>query len=264
MVNFIAMATLACLNSSCQTQQHDAISPAGLTQRYEPTEDEIQKALQYMQKEMPLYPLVPKDPKIQSEIDAIGQDIQRDIRIEKEKHCLDWVHYIFLEALRARIPNAEISSPEIHLIPFDFAEDGVQYAELSAFINGRTYTTRLKALNGAIVQRLTRKVTPVSALEIAQSITTNMTHDFLQHIRTRIALHLISGDLDEANKIAAQEKIARLIHEDGVWFAAIGQELKDLHIFIECGSSKTNIKILTNGLQNGCIDLHFSPEELAH
>lgn len=89
MVNFIAMATLACLNSSCQTQQHDTTSPTGLTQNYEPTDDEMKKALQSLRQEMPLYPLAPKDPKVQSEVDAIGKDIQRDIRIEKEKHCLD-------------------------------------------------------------------------------------------------------------------------------------------------------------------------------
>ena len=89
MVNFIAMAALACLNSSCQIQQHDTTSQAGLTQRFEPTDDEMQKALQYLQQEMPLYPLTPKDPQVQSEVDSIGRDIQRDIRIEKEKHCLD-------------------------------------------------------------------------------------------------------------------------------------------------------------------------------
>lgn len=124
------------------------------------------------------------------------------------------MYYIFSEALKSRIPNAKISSPEIRLIPFEFAEGGVQYAELSAFINGRTYTTRLTALNGAIVQRLTGKITPVSALEIAQSITKNMTNDFLQHIRTRIALHVVSGDLNTDKIADTHEKIAQLLYED--------------------------------------------------
>lgn len=50
-----------------------------------------------MQKENPLYPLAPKNPEIQKEVNKLADDIQRDIRLERPKHSLIYVRDIFLK-----------------------------------------------------------------------------------------------------------------------------------------------------------------------
>lgn len=208
---------------------------------------EIQAAIAHMQKENPLYPLAPKNPEIQKEVNKLADDIQRDIRLERPKHSLIYVRDIFLKWLQIRCPNIEISSPEIQFIEPRRTWEGVIYCELSANIAWRTYTAPLTAKDGVIVQPIHRRTTHVNAMDIATNIRSGMAQQFLQHVRERIAIFLW-GEFSKIGVERAHNDIQRVIQEDVEGFKSIGVPMEpSFGIHTEENTTMLIIKILPDG-----------------
>lgn len=155
---------------------------------------------------------MPEIPEIQEKIRKIGSQIHTDISLNIDHRAFDIVLQSFEQAIHEAFPNNSPSHFEIELTPLEETPEGTRYCRLGVFICGHSYSVFLHAKDGRVLQMVLQRVLAVSGAKMAASIQQKMRHDFLMHVKRRIALFL-PDSIDKINE-SHSKKIQEIVEED--------------------------------------------------
>lgn len=186
-------------------------------------ETEIRAVIRQLHKNKNIYPLTEINPLLQKELDTICTHIQNDLIAGRIFCSLPKVKTALSSALWKifwDIPEGDI---QIGLTPVTTNEKWAVFAEISAHLWGRSYTSTLMIPTDKYMNKTFPR--PIGAWEFATLIRQSMKDEFLLHIRHKLEATLSMQTISDDSIPDILENMRPLLLDEEEWFRAIGHTL---------------------------------------